>query len=153
MLRYLKRPKQTKEYFDSDGFAHTGDLGFYDENGEIFFVDRMKELIKYKNAHIAPTELEELLMSHHAVQDCLIFGRKDAKVQELVTAVVVLKPNKLQVNEQELLTFFNVQVPDFKRIRGGIIFREKIPRNVIGKLLRREMRDWAEKQDSMSSWA
>ena len=46
MLRYLKRPKQTDEYFDSDRFAHTGDLGFYDENGEIFFVDRMKELIK-----------------------------------------------------------------------------------------------------------
>jgi 4-coumarate--CoA ligase len=46
MLRYLKRPKQTEEYFDPDGFSHTGDLGYYDENGEIYFFDRMKELIK-----------------------------------------------------------------------------------------------------------
>ena len=46
MLGYLKKPNQTKEVLDSDGFARTGDLGYYDENGDIFFVDRMKELIK-----------------------------------------------------------------------------------------------------------
>lgn len=46
MLEYLKRPKETAEYFDQEGFGHTGDLGYYDENGKLYFVDRMKDLIK-----------------------------------------------------------------------------------------------------------
>ncbi len=52
MLGYLKKPKETKNFFDKDGFAHTGDLVFYDENGDIYYVDRMKELIKYVNIHL-----------------------------------------------------------------------------------------------------
>ena len=93
MLRYLKRPKETEDYFDFEGFGHTGDLGFYDDTGDIFFVDRLKELIKYKNNHVSPTELESVLQKHEAVQECLVFGRKEPRVQELITAVVVKKPN------------------------------------------------------------
>ena len=52
MLGYLKKPKETKNFFDKDGFAHTGDLVFYDENGDIYYVDRMKELIKYVTIHL-----------------------------------------------------------------------------------------------------
>ena len=92
MLRYLKRPKETEEFFDFEGFGHSGDLGYYTEEGDIKFVDRFKEIIKFNNNHISPTEIEDILQKHDDVQDCLVFGKKEPKVQELVTAVVCKKP-------------------------------------------------------------
>ena len=94
MLRYLKRPKETEEYFDFEEFGHTGDLGFYNQEGWITYVDRMKEVIKYKNNHVAPTEIEDILQKHEAVQESLVFGKKEPSVQELITAVVIIKPDK-----------------------------------------------------------
>jgi len=77
----------------------------------------------------------------------LAFGFPDPRVQELVTVVVVLnegyKPS--QQLEKELIAFVNGKVTDFKHIRGGIIFRECLPRNSMGKVVRKEMRDWARK--------
>ena len=69
MLCYLKRPKETEEYFDFEEFGHTGDLGFYDNKGWIVYVDRMKEVIKYNNNHVSPTEIEDILQKHEAVQE------------------------------------------------------------------------------------
>ena len=94
MLRYLKRPKETEEYFDFEEFGHTGDLGFYNQEGWITYVDRMKEVIKYKNNLVAPTEIEDILQKHEAVQESLVFGKKEPSVQELISAVVIIKPNK-----------------------------------------------------------
>lgn len=98
MLNYLKRPKETEEYFDFEGFGHSGDLGFYDKDGNIVYVDRIKELIKYKNNHVSPTELEDILQKHPSVQESLIFGRKDPYVQEIICAVVVKNPGKSDVS-------------------------------------------------------
>jgi len=145
MLCYLKRPKETEEYFDFEEFGHTGDLGFYDNKGWIVYVDRMKEVIKYNNNHVSPTEIEDILQKHEAVQECLVFGKKEPRVQELITAVVVSKHNT-KVTENELIEFVNSKVIDYKKIRGGIMFRDEIPRNNVGKLVRRKMREWAEQQ-------
>ncbi len=93
MLKYLKRPKETDEYFDFEGFGHTGDMGYYNEDNDIIYVDRLKELIKYNNNHVAPTEIEDILQKHEAVQECLVYGKKDPRVQELISAVVIKKPN------------------------------------------------------------
>ena len=116
---------------------------------------------RFNNNHVSPTELEDILQRHPAVQECLVFGKPDPKVQELITAVVVQRKETkvlrkytvntefvlisftFQVDEDELLSFVNNQVSDYKRIRGGIIFRNSLPRNSVGKLLRRELRDWA----------
>ena len=103
MLRYLKRPKETEEYFDFEQFGHTGDLGYYDEEGNIKYVDRMKEIIKFNNNHISPTEIEDILQKHADVQDCLVFGKKEPKVQELVTAVVCKKPNAKVSSKNSIL--------------------------------------------------
>ena len=94
MIRYLKRPKETDEYFDFEEFCHTGDLGFYNQEGWIVYVDRMKEVIKYKNNLVAPTEIEDILQKHEAVQESLVFGKKEPSVQELISAVVIIKPDK-----------------------------------------------------------
>ena len=94
---------------------------------------------------MAPTELEMILHGHPAVAECLVFGRPEPKVQELITAIVMLIPG-MSATEEELLVFVNGKVTDYKHIRGGIIFRDKIPRNSVGKLLRRNMREWAKNQ-------
>ena len=68
--------------------------GYYNEEGWIYYVDRMKEVIKYKNNHVAPTEIEDILQKHESVQECLVFGKKEPRVQELISAVVIVKPGK-----------------------------------------------------------
>ena len=108
MLRYLKRPKETEEYFDFEEFCHTGDLGFYNQEGWIIYVDRMKEVIKYKNNLVAPTEIEDILQKHEAVQESLVFGKKEPSVQELISAVVIIKPDK------KVSTYFLTETSVFK---------------------------------------
>lgn len=146
MLKYLNRPKESEEYMDFEGFGHTGDMGYYDKEGNLKYVDRLKELIKYQNNHISPTELEDVLQGHPGVQECLVYGKPDPKFQELISAVVVRQPGS-EVTERELLEFVNQKVIDYKRIRGGIVFRGEIPRNNVGKLVRKRMREWALDQD------
>ena len=100
---------------------------------------------RYCNNHVAPTELEEILQFHPAVKECLVFGIKEPSVQELISAVVVFKEGHLPVTEDDIKTFVNSRVnADFKKIRGRVLFRESVPRNTLGKLLRRDMRKWAE---------
>ena len=77
----------------------------------------------------------------------LVFGIKEPSVQELVSAVVVPKDEKCSLTESEVKDFVNARVDaDYKKIRGKVIFRKNLPRNTMGKLLRREMRKWAEEQ-------
>ena len=68
MLGYLNHPEENERFFGKDGFLHSGDLGHYDEAGNLYFDGRLKELIKYKNFHLYPNELEELLMAQESVE-------------------------------------------------------------------------------------
>ncbi len=88
------------------------------------------------------------MQRHEAVKESLAFGRPDPRVQEIITMVVVLNPNYEESKEleQQLIEHVNSQVTDYKRIRGGVIFRKTIPRNSVGKLVRKKMRDWARDQ-------
>ena len=99
MKSYLNRPKENIKFFDQDGFVHTGDLGSYNETGKLTFEGRLKELIKYKNIHVYPLEIENVICSHPDVVDVGVFGRPKPSVQELVTAIVVKTPNS-SVTEQ-----------------------------------------------------
>jgi len=91
MLGYFNQMEKTKEFFVHERkLAATGDLVYYDEEGNLFFVDRIKELVTYKDNYISPTELEALASSHEAVADVMVFGYPDHLVQEIVTMVVVL---------------------------------------------------------------
>jgi acyl-CoA synthetase (AMP-forming)/AMP-acid ligase II len=124
----------------------TGDMGTYDQDGRVAYVDRIKAIIKYNNNHVSPTEIENLLQEHPALAESLVFGEKDPTVQELISAVIVLKENKhfkCQADVEEIKKFVNDQITiDFKKIRGDIIIRDSIPRNSNGKMLRK----WAENE-------
>jgi len=136
MKGYLNNPEATKATVDSEGFLHTGDLGYVDKDGYYFIVDRVKELIKYKGNQVAPAELEELLLTHPAVADAAVVGIPDEEAGELPKAYVVGKPNHT-CHPKELHDFLEDKIAPHKRMRGGIEFIQAIPKTASGKILRR----------------
>ena len=96
---------------------------------------------------MAPTQLEDILQTHPAVTERLVFGIKEPSVQELISAVIVLREDAHNVSEKDIANYVNSRVDaDYKKIRGRVLFRKVLPRNTSGKLLRREMRRWAEEE-------
>ena len=139
MKGYLNRPEENAEFFADDGFIHTGDFVSYNSSGMLKYEGRKKELIKYKNYHLYPLELENIICKHPKVLEAGVFGRPDPTVQELVTAAVVLASDSNDVSEQEIIDMVNKNVADSKKLRGGVIFVDKLPKNPVGKIQRRKL--------------
>lgn len=140
MKGYLNDKEATQNIIDENGWLHTGDIGYYDEDKHFFIVDRLKELIKYNAYQVAPAELEALLLSNPKVKDCCVIGIPDEKSGELPFAYVV-KQAGVQLTDKEILQFVADNTSKVKRLRGGVKFIESVPRNASGKLLRRKMRE------------
>ncbi|XP_046443350.1 probable 4-coumarate--CoA ligase 1 [Daphnia pulex] len=146
MKGYLNNPKATEEMIDEEGWLRTGDVAYYDEGGNFYIVDRLKELIKVKGFQVAPAELEDILASHPAVAEAAVIGIPDEQAGELPRAYVVKKPGMESVSDAEIRAFVDSKVSSHKQIKGGIEFRSAIPKNNMGKILRRILRDqFAEK--------
>jgi acyl-CoA synthetase (AMP-forming)/AMP-acid ligase II len=133
MQGYLNQPEASRNTVDDEGWLHTGDIGFIDDDGYIFIVDRIKELIKYKGLQIAPAELEAVLLSNPAVADAAVIGRADPEAGEVPKAFVVLKT---PIAADEILAFVAEKVAPYKRIRK-LEFVDQIPKSASGKILRR----------------
>ena len=133
MKGYLNNPEATARTIDADGWLHTGDIGYADEDGHFFIVDRAKELIKYKGLQVAPAELEAVLLTHPAVADAAVIPYPDDEAGEVPKGIIVLKE---PVEPQALLDFVAERVAPHKRIRH-VEFVDKIPKSPSGKILRR----------------
>ena len=133
MKGYLNRPEATAATITPDGWLKTGDIGSADEDGYIYIVDRVKELIKYKAYQIAPAELEAILVAHPAVADAAVIGVPDAEAGEVPKAYVVLRG---EATAEELMAFVAGQVAPYKKIRK-LEFTNQIPKSASGKILRR----------------
>jgi len=133
MKGYLNQPEATADLIDDEGWLHTGDVGYADEDGALFIVDRLKELIKYKGRQVAPAELEAVLLSHPAVADAAVLPSPDEKAGEVPIAFVVLKE---AVAATEIIDFVAARVASYKKIRR-IEFVDQIPKSQAGKILRR----------------
>ncbi|XP_051166632.1 luciferin 4-monooxygenase-like [Leptopilina boulardi] len=140
MKGYYGDEKATRAAIDEDGFLHTGDVGYYDEDGCFFIVDRVKELIKYKGFQVPPAELEAILLTHPAIKDAAVIGMPDEVAGELPLAFVV-KQSGVNVSPREIIQYVNERVSSHKRLRAGVRFIEAIPKNPSGKILRRELRN------------
>ena len=104
----------------------------------MFWVVGWVVAIKYKNSHLYPKEIEDLIMKNPNVEDVAVFGKPEPSVQELVTAVVVVAKGS-NVTGEEIMTQVEENVDDHKKLRGGVYFVDKIPRNPQGKILRRNL--------------
>ncbi|KAM7306565.1 4-coumarate--CoA ligase 1-like, partial [Ixodes scapularis] len=105
MKGYYGRPEATLEVLSRDGWLRTGDLGYYDSNGQIYIVDRIKQMIKCMGNIVTPAELEEILTTHEAVLEAAVVGIPSSKYGEAPVACVVVKESKgkcLESLEQEL---------------------------------------------------
>jgi acyl-CoA synthetase (AMP-forming)/AMP-acid ligase II len=137
MRGYLNCPEATRATIDDEGWLHTGDLGHVDADNDVFIVDRLKELIKYKGMQVAPAELEAVLLTHPAVADAAVVPLKDEEAGEIPRAFVVLKT---PATAEDLITFVANRVAPFKKIRR-LDFIDAIPKSPSGKILRRLLRD------------
>jgi acyl-CoA synthetase (AMP-forming)/AMP-acid ligase II len=136
MKGYLNRPDATAETIDSEGWLHTGDIGYADDEGYFFIVDRAKELIKYKGFQVAPAELEAVLLTHPDVADAAVIPVADEEAGEVPKAFVVLKDARAGVQGETLMKFVAGRVAPYKKIRH-LEFIEQIPKSPSGKILRR----------------
>jgi acyl-CoA synthetase (AMP-forming)/AMP-acid ligase II len=137
MAGYLRRPDATAALIDADGWLHTGDAGRIDADGNVFIVDRLKELIKVNALQVAPAELEAVLGMHPAVAECAVVPRPDERCGEVPVAVVVARA---EVDGGELMAWVAARVAPHKRLHA-VRFVATIPRTPAGKILRRVLRD------------
>lgn len=134
---YWNKPDETREAFEG-GWFHSGDVGYFDEEGYLYVVDRVKDIIKSGGVVVAGREVEEALFTHPAVSEVAVIGLPDPKWIEAVTAVVVLKPG-FAPDEAGLVAHAREHLAPFK-IPKKVIYAESLPRNTAGKLLKRELR-------------
>ncbi|MGC4915132.1 4-coumarate--CoA ligase family protein [Streptomyces albogriseolus] len=139
MKGYLGRPDATAAMIGEDGWLHTGDVGHVDDDGWLFVVDRVKELIKYKGFQVAPAELEALLLTHPGVADAAVIGVYNEDGNEVPHAFVVRHPSAPGLTEGEVMMYVAERVAPYKRVRH-VTFIDGVPRAASGKILRRELR-------------
>lgn len=139
MRGYLGNAPETDAMIDPDGWLLTGDVALIDEEGHIFIVDRLKELIKVNAYQVAPAELEALILSHPAVADAAVIGIPNEETGEVPKAFVV---KRCEIGDEELMAYVAAQVAPYARIRS-VEFIDAIPKSAAGKILRRALRDRA----------
>ncbi len=136
MLEYWNRPEATVEIL-RDGWLYTGDLGYLDEDGYLFIVDRKKDVIKPSGFQVWPREVEEVIASHPAVAEVGVAGVPDPQTTEAVKAWVVLEPGQ-SLTKDELRAYCKEQLAAYK-VPKYVEFRTELPKSTVGKVLRREL--------------
>ncbi|CAM8979369.1 unnamed protein product [Rhodiola kirilowii] len=139
MLGYYNNKEETEKTIDNEGWLHTGDIGYIDDDGDIFIVDRIKEMIKYKGFQVAPAELEAILVSHPSVNDAAVIPLPDEEAGEVPAAFVVKQPNATE-SEEEIMEYVASNVANYKKIRV-LHFVDSIPKSTSGKIMRRFLKD------------
>ncbi|NTU82349.1 MAG: long-chain fatty acid--CoA ligase [Chloroflexales bacterium] len=138
MLGYYNRPQATAEAMRG-GWLFTGDIGAMDEDGYFTITDRKKDLIIVGGFNVFPREVEEVLCQHPKVQEGVIIGVPDEYAGERIKAFVVLRPGE-QATEEEIIAFLRERLTRYK-VPATVEFRAELPRSMIGKVLRRALRD------------
>jgi acyl-CoA synthetase (AMP-forming)/AMP-acid ligase II len=133
MKGYINNPQATAHATDDDGWFRSGDVARVDEDGSLWIVDRIKELIKYKGYQIAPAELEALLLTHPAIIDAAVIGLPDEEAGEVPKAFVVASE---PITPEAVTQFVAEHVAPYKKVRAVEIIDE-IPKSPSGKILRR----------------
>ena len=141
MRGYYKHEEETKNTI-KDGWLWTGDLGLMDEDGYFVIKDRLKNLIKYKGHSVYPTEVEDLLYYHEAIQECGVIGIIDDKGNENIKAYIVLKEEYKDkgISEQDIINWAKENMAGDKYPRF-VQFIDEIPKTIVGKVLHRELKD------------
>uniref|UniRef100_A0A6B0VFE3 Putative acyl-coa synthetase n=1 Tax=Ixodes ricinus TaxID=34613 RepID=A0A6B0VFE3_IXORI len=154
MKGYRRRPEDTAAVLTADGWLRTGDVGYLDDVGRLYIVDRLKQMIKCMDNQLAPAELEEILMSHYAVEEVSVIGLPSAKYGEAPAACVVLrdgyKENHKAIEEQ-LKQLVAGQTAVYKHLYGGVFFMDSLPKSDTCKILRQALKSEVAARQAMES--
>lgn len=137
MREYWKKPEDTAETLDSEGWLHTGDIAIADEDGYLTLVDRKKDLIIVSGYNVVPREVEEVLYKHDGIFEAAVAGVKDTQRGEIVKAFVVAKPGKT-VTEEQVLEHCRQELAGYK-VPREVAFLDELPKTMVGKILRRAL--------------
>jgi long-chain acyl-CoA synthetase len=137
MTGYHNNPEATAEAF-AGGWFHTGDLGYFDDDGFLFIVDRIKDLIIRGGYNVYPREVEEAIYTHPAVAEAAVIGVPDTTMGEEVHAIVAIRDGQ-SVTEGELIDFVKQRIAAYKYPRT-VEFRDSLPKGATGKILKKELR-------------
>jgi fatty-acyl-CoA synthase len=135
---YWKDPDATAAAFVG-GWFHTGDIGIRDDDGYLFIVDRLKDMIVSGGENIASSEVERVIYEHESVLEVAVVGRPDERWGEVPVAFVVLR-EQATATDEELLDHCRAQLARYK-VPTSFTFLDALPRNPSGKVLKRELRD------------
>ena len=138
MVGYWKLPEATAKTL-IDGWIHTGDAGYIDEEGYLFICDRIKDMICYAGENVYPAEVENVLHEHPAVAEVGVIGVPDLDFGESIKALIVLKP-QMDAKALEVINFVRGKIADFKLPRS-IEFVESLPRTPSGKIQKGKLRE------------
>lgn len=139
MKGYWNNPQASAKTLKK-GWLHTGDIGYLDQRGFLYLVDRKNDMILSGGSNIYPREVEEALMEHSQVAEVAVFGVPDPEWGESVKAAVKARNPQTPPSVQELISFCRERIASFKKPRS-VVFVDKIPKNAYGKTLRRELRE------------
>ncbi|CAD7089736.1 unnamed protein product [Hermetia illucens] len=141
-LGYYGREKDLGTALDSEGWIHTGDIGHMDNDGFLFIVDRKKEIMKYKNFHFSPSELESFLLGLPGISEVCVCGIPDPIFTDLPAAVIVRSKDST-IPEKDIHNYMRSHLSDHKQLRGGIYFVDSLPMTASGKYKRGMVKDIA----------
>ena len=137
MVGYWRRPEDTESTI-IDGWLHTGDMGYYDEEGYIYIADRKKDMIISGGENVFPREVEEILYKHPAVLEAAVIGIPDSYWVEKVHAVILTRKG-YQVTPEEIIAFCKKHIAGYKAPKS-VEFVDVLPKNAAGKILKKELR-------------
>ncbi|XP_073954528.1 luciferin 4-monooxygenase-like [Choristoneura fumiferana] len=148
MTCYLNNPTATDEVIDSEGWYHTGDLGYYDNEGDFFIVDRITVLLKIRGCHYSPAVIESVIQEHPGVAEVAVVAQASSRNYDLPMAFVTKVPG-VELLTSDIHAIVVKKLPSVMRLQGGVCFLEKMPCTSTGKIciksLRQMARDFAEK--------
>lgn len=138
MQGYWNKPEETANVFDDEGWLRTGDIVRLDENGFIYIVDRMKDMILVSGFNVYPNEIESIIMEHQGVKEVAVIGVPSDRTGEMIKAYIVKQDPNL--TEQDIIQYCRQNLTAYK-VPKLIEFREELPKSNVGKVLRRHLRE------------
>ena len=138
MSKYWNNPEETKNSFTADGFFKTGDIAIIKENGFLKIIDRKKDMIISSGFNVYPNEIEDYVSQHPDVRECGVIGVNDSNRGESIRLFIV--KDKKSLSEREVINFCKKGLAIYK-IPKKVIFIDEIPKNNVGKILRRKLRE------------
>jgi len=150
MKGYWERPEESKEAFNDDGFFRTGDSGYIDEDGYVFLIDRIKDMILVSGFNVYPRAVEEAIYQHSDVEEVIVIGIKDKKRGQSPKAFIKLKADAEEISLEAFQEFLKDKLGRHEMVRA-IEYRDELPKTVVGKLSKKELYEEEEAKENSAA--